>query len=211
MKEVADLQGNTMESPVTMNLYVYRNPLRWDVKRIERDVDYGNGLTFEATVKNLSDHEADASLPTLSFRFFDASEGKVYSVKPADGKVYAFANDAIIGTDVNPVILQNSYDHVQAIKLKKGWNWVSFNVIPKEGTTMGQFLNSMSKWDANDMIIAVNGTKSVTYKCYNSKKTATSTTWRTRCLVRRNSLRPSTSRLLTRCHTTANGIAWAVC
>ena len=318
VKEVADLQGNTMESPVTMNLYVYRNPLRWDVKRIERDVDYGNGLTFEATVKNLSgvkqnfkledlplwinasqtqgvldaldeqkiaftvsdyinigtyneqialvgdnkmseplpitlrvrgdepdwavpdsliqknqtmmmvarvkidgvvasskedilavfdenyrplgmthievndnanahealayltiysDHEADASLPTLSFRFFDASEGKVYSVKPADGKVYAFANDAIIGTDVNPVILQNSYDYVQAIKLKKGWNWVSFNVIPKEGTTMGQFLNSMSKWDAQDMIIAVNGTKRVTYKCYNSEKTAIGQKW----------------------------------
>ena len=318
VKEVADLQGNTMESPVTMNLYVYRNPLRWDVKRIERDVDYGNGLTFEATVKNLSgvkqnfkledlplwinasqtqgvldaldeqkiaftvsdyinigtyneqialvgdnkmseplpitlrvrgdepdwtvpdsliqknqtmmmvarvkidgvvasskedilavfdenyrplgmthievndnanahealayltiysDHEADASLPTLSFRFFDASEGKVYSVKPADGKVYAFANDAIIGTDVNPVILQNSYDYVQAIKLKKGWNWVSFNVIPKEGTTMGQFLNSMSKWDAKDMIIAVNGTKRVTYKCYNSSKTAIGQKW----------------------------------
>ena len=318
VKEVADLQGNTMESPVTMNLYVYRNPLRWDVKRIERDVDYGNGLTFEATVKNLSgvkqnyrledlplwinasetqgvldaldeqtitftvsdyinigtyneqialvgdnkmseplpitlrvrgdepdwavpdsliqknqtmmmvarvkidrvvasskedilavfdenyrplgmthievndnanahealayltiysDHEDDASLPTLSFRFFDASEGKVYSVKPADGKVYSFENDAIIGTDVNPVILQNSYDYVQAIKLKKGWNWVSFNVIPKEGTTMGQFLNSMSKWDAKDMIIAVNGTKRETYKCYNSKKTAIGQKW----------------------------------
>ena len=318
VKEVADLQGNTMESPVTMNLYVYRNPLRWDVKRIERDVDYGNGLTFEATVKNLSgvkqnfkledlplwinasqtqgvldaldeqkiaftvsdyinigtyneqialvgdnkmseplpitlrvrgdepdwavpdsliqknqtmmmvarvkidgvvasskedilavfdenyrplgmthievndnanahealayltiysDHEADASLPTLSFRFFDASEGKVYSVKPADGKVYAFANDAIIGTDVNPVILQNSYDYVQAIKLKQGWNWVSFNVIPKEGTTLGQFLNSMSKWEAGDMIMTVNGTKSVTYKCYNSSKAAIGQKW----------------------------------
>ena len=318
VKEVADLQGNTMESPVTMNLYVYRNPLRWDVKRIERDVDYGNGLTFEATVKNLSgvkqnfkledlplwinasqtqgvldaldeqkiaftvsdyinigtyneqialvgdnkmseplpitlrvrgdepdwavpdsliqknqtmmmvarvkidgvvasskedilavfdenyrplgmthievndnananealayltiysDHEADASLPTLSFRFFDASKGKVYSVKPADGKVYAFANDAIIGTDVNPVILQNSYDDVQTVKLQKGWNWVSFNVIPKEGTTLGQFLNSMSKWDAQDMIIAVNGTKRETYKCYNSKKTAIGQKW----------------------------------
>ena len=318
VKEVADLQGNTMESPVTMNLYVYRNPLRWDVKRIERDVDYGNGLTFEATVKNLSgvkqnfkledlplwinasqtqgvldaldeqkiaftvsdyinigtyneqialvgdnkmseplpitlrvrgdepdwvvpdsliqknqtmmmvarvkidgvvasskedilavfdenyrplgmthievndnananealayltiysDHEADASLPTLSFRFFDASKGKVYSVKPADGKVYAFANDAIIGTDVNPVILQNSYDDVQTVKLQKGWNWVSFNVIPKEGTTLGQFLNSMSKWEAGDMIMTVNGTKSVTYKCYNSKKTAIGQKW----------------------------------
>jgi hypothetical protein len=318
VKEVADLQGNTMASPVTMNLYVYRNPLRWDVKRIEKDVDYGSGLTFEATVKNLSgvkqnfkledlplwinasqtqgvldaldeqkisftvsdyinigtyneqialvgdnkmseplpvtlrvrgdepdwvvgdsliqknqtmmmvarvkiggvvasskedilavfdenyrplgvthivindnananealayltiysDHEADGSLPTLSFRFFDASEGKVYSLKSADGKVYTFQKDAIIGTDVSPVILQNAYDYVQAIKLKQGWNWVSFNVIPKEGTTLGQFLNSMSKWDIDDMIIAVNGTQRDTYKCHGSKKTAIGQKW----------------------------------
>jgi hypothetical protein len=41
VKEVADLQGNPMASPVTMNLYVSRNPLRWDVKRIDEDVNYG--------------------------------------------------------------------------------------------------------------------------------------------------------------------------
>ena len=139
--------------------------------------DNANAHEALAYLTIYSDHEADASLPTLSFRFFDASEGKVYSVKPADGKVYAFANDAIIGTDVNPVILQNSYDYVQAIKLKKGWNWVSFNVIPKEGTTLGQFLNSMSKWEAGDMIMTVNGTKSVTYKCYNSSKAAIGQKW----------------------------------
>ena len=294
VKEVADLQGNTMASPVTMNLYVYRNPLRWDVKRIDKDVNYGEGLTFEATVKNLSGvkqnfrledlplwinasqtqgvldaldeqkitftvsdyinigtyneqvalvgdnkmseplpitlrvrgdepdwavgdsliqknetmmmvarvkidgvvasskedilaafdenhrvlgvahievndnanaNEAlayltiygylndDASRPKLSFRFFDASSGNVYSVKPADGQVYTFKQDAIIGTDVNPVILQNSYDFVQTIKLKKGWNWVSFNLVPKEGTTLGQFMNSMSKWEIEDKIV----------------------------------------------------------
>lgn len=318
VKEVPDLQGNLMASPVTLNLFVYRNPLRWDVKRIEKDVYYGNGATFEATIRNLSgvkqnfkledlplwinasqtqgvldaldeqkieftvsdyinigtyneqialvgdnkmseplpitlrvrgdepdwvvpdsliqknqtmmlvarvkidgvvasskedilaafddnyrplgmthievndnananealayltiysDHEADASLPKMTFRFFDASEGKVYSVKPADGKVYAFANDAIIGTDVNPVILQNSYDYVQAIKLKKGWNWVSFNVIPKKGTTLGQFLNSISKWDNEDMISTVNGTKSEKYTCRATKKNAIGQKW----------------------------------
>ena len=318
VKEVPDLQGNLMASPITLNLFVYRNPLRWDVKRIEKDLKYGEGVTFEATVKNLSgvsqnyaledlplwinvsqtegvldaldeqkitftispyinigtyneqialvgdnkmseplpitlrvrgdepdwvvgdsliqknqtmmmvarvkidgvvasskedilaafddnyrplgvahievndnananealayltiysDHEADASLPTLSFRFFNASEGKVYSVKPADGKEYTFEKDAIIGTDVNPVILQNSYDYVQAIKLKKGWNWVSFNVIPKKGTTLGQFLNSISKWDNEDMISTVNGTKSEKYTCRATKKNAIGQKW----------------------------------
>ena len=318
VKEVTDLQGNTMASPITMNLYVYRNPLRWDVKRIEKDIDYGHGATFEATVKNLSgvkqnykltdlplwikasqtqgvldaldeqkieftvsnyinigtyneqialmgdnkmseplpitlrvrgdepdwvvpdsliqknqtmmvvarvkidgvvasskedilavfdenyrplgmthievndnananealayltiysDHEADASLPKMTFRFFDASEGNVYNVKPADGKEITFERDAIVGTDVNPVVLQNSNNYVQAIKLKKGWNWVSFNVIPTGGTTLGQFLNSMSKWEVKDKIITVNGTNSQTFSCVEDKKSPSGQKW----------------------------------
>ena len=314
VKEVADLQGNTMESPVTMNLYVYRNPLRWDVKRIDRDVDYGSGLTFEATVKNLSgvkqnyrledlplwinasetqgvldaldeqtitftvsdyinigtyneqiallgDNKMSESLPItlrvrgdvpdwavddsliqknqtmmmvarvkidgmvasskedilaafdenhrvlgvthievndnananealaymtiysdvsklqLSFRFFDASSGNIYSVKPVDGKVYTFEKDAVIGTDVNPVILQNSSGYVQTIKLKKGWNWVSFNLVPKEGTTLGQFMNSMSKWDINDKIVMINGTVAQEYTCRSDKNAALGQIW----------------------------------
>ena len=54
VKEVADLNGNLMASPVTLNLYVYRNPLRWNVKRITRDVKFGKGATFEATISNVS-------------------------------------------------------------------------------------------------------------------------------------------------------------
>lgn len=306
VKEVADLQGNPMASPVTMNLYVSRNPLRWNVKRIDEDVNYGEGVSFEATVKNLSGvkqnfkvedlplwinasqtegvldaldeqkitftvsdfinigtyneqvalvgdnkmseplpitlrvrgdepdwavgdsliqmnetmmmvarvkidgmvasskedilaafdenhrvlgvahieindnanaNEAlayltiygylndDASRPKLSFRFFDASSGNVYSVKPADGQVYTFKQDAIIGTDVTPVILQNSYDFVQTIKLKEGWNWVSFNLVPKEGTTLGQFMNSMSKWEIGDKIVLIDGKRTQTFTC----------------------------------------------
>ena len=54
VKEVPDLHGNLMASPITLNLYVYRNPLRWNVKRINQDINYGEGITFEATVKNMS-------------------------------------------------------------------------------------------------------------------------------------------------------------
>ena len=107
----------------------------------------------------------DGSMPPLNFRFFDASSGNVYSVTPADGTTYKFQQDAIVGSDANPVVLQNSYYNVQTLKLKMGWNWVSFYVVPKEGTTLGQFLNSMSKWEADDRISAVNGTKTANYTC----------------------------------------------
>ncbi|MBP5375524.1 MAG: hypothetical protein J6Y38_04235 [Bacteroidaceae bacterium] len=54
VKDIADLNGNTQASPVTMDLYVYRNPLRWDVKRVTLAPAYGEGATFTATVRNLS-------------------------------------------------------------------------------------------------------------------------------------------------------------
>ena len=307
VKEVPDLQGNLMASPITLNLYVYRNPLRWDVKRIDKDIEYGQGATFEATVKNLSgvqqnfrltdlplwitasqtqgvldaldeqkitftvsnyinigtyneqialigdnsmseplpitlrvrgdepdwtvpdrlkkhnqtmmmvarvkidgivansnedilavfddkqqalgvahievndkananealayltiygyNKNPDGSIPTLNFRFFDASSGNVYSVTPADGTTYNFQQDAIVGSDANPIVLQNSYNYVQTLKLKTGWNWVSFYVIPKKDATLGSFLNSMSKWEVDDAISAANGTKTANYIC----------------------------------------------
>ena len=54
VKEIPDMQGNLMASPVTMNLYVYRNPLRWNVKKISETVEYGCGLSVDVKVQNLS-------------------------------------------------------------------------------------------------------------------------------------------------------------
>ena len=54
VNDVTDMQGNVMASPVVLDLYVYRNPLRWTDKRIRLEAAYGEGLSFEATVKNLS-------------------------------------------------------------------------------------------------------------------------------------------------------------
>lgn len=107
----------------------------------------------------------DGSTPRLFFRFFDASSGKVYSVKPDKGVNYSFEKDAIVGTDVSPVIMKNSYGDVQTIKLKKGWNWVTFYVIPNKETTLGQYLNSMSNWEVGDMISAVSGTTMQQFTC----------------------------------------------
>ena len=54
VKEVADLQGNLMASPAMLDLYVYRNPLRWADKRLTLTSTYGEEYSFTATIKNLS-------------------------------------------------------------------------------------------------------------------------------------------------------------
>ena len=306
VKDVPDLQGNLMASPLTMNLYIYRNPLRWDVKRIERDIKYGNAETFEATIRNLSgipqdyelkelpiwvtasqtsgivgaldeqkitftvspyinigtyneqvslnignnlfetlplvlrvrgdepdwsvsdeilkkdmtmmmmarvkingsiasssedilgvfddkhqvlgvarievDNTADAneslafvtingytnddgSKPTLNFKFFSASSGRIYNLVPERDTVYTFRNDAILGSASDPVVLVRSLeDEVQTIHLNKGWNWVSFNVIPnvdedEPPVSVKSFLGNYSKWEPGDMVSSIKGSK----------------------------------------------------
>lgn len=65
VKDVADLQGNLMPSPLVMDLYVYRTPLRWNVKRRTIDVKYGEGATLDLSIENLSGKTKDYTLEGL--------------------------------------------------------------------------------------------------------------------------------------------------
>ena len=307
VKEVPDLQGNLMASPITMNVYVYRNPLRWSVTQFNKNLTYGEGVTFEATIYNLSgerqsyelknlpvwitasqtsgvinslseqtitftvspyinigtyneqidliggnnmseplsltlnvrgdepewvvdnkrkqnsqtmmmmvrvkvdgvvadspedivgvfnenletlgvahidaDNTANANEALayltiygndeepLHFKFFDASTGNIHTLKESENALLTFKKNAIVGSASNPVVLVNEFYDMQTIKLKKGWNWVSFNVIPDKSTTVGDFLNSSTIWEAGDKIMTVNGTATEQYTC-NPDKTA---------------------------------------
>ena len=313
VKEVSDLNGNLMESPVTMNLYVYRNPLRWNVKRLSREVKFGEGTTFEATISNvsgltqtfelmdlpywmtasktvgtiaaldeeiitftvqpyvnigtyneqvtllcdnkmaeplpikisvrgeepdwavsdnlkklnltmqlvaqvkidaiISNSEEDIlgvfdsdgqvlgvahidvdtqnnagqplayvtvygykdpitlKMPTLQYKFFQASTGKIYLLQQEDGGTTVFEEGMTKGTATDPLVLINrdgwgdTNNIAQTLYLKKGWNWVSFNVHPREGTTVGQLLYGAAAWEPNDVIEGISGNKSVSLLC----------------------------------------------
>ena len=319
VKEVADLNGNLMASPVTLNLYVYRNPLRWNVKRITRDVKFGEGATFEATISNVSgqtqtfelidlpywmtasktvgtiaaldeetitftvqpyinigtyneqvtlmcenqmaeplpikmkvrgeepdwavsdnlkkqnltmqlvaqvkidaiisnseedilgvfdtngqvlgvahidvDNQNNAGqalayvtvygykdpvtlqMPTLAFKFFQASTGKIFILQQADGGTTVFEEGTTKGTAPNPLVLINysswsGYNTIaQTLYLKKGWNWVSFNVHPQEGTTVGELLYGAADWEPNDVIEGISGNKSISLLCREANTT----------------------------------------
>ena len=58
VSDVADLNGNLMASPLMMDLYVYRNPLRWTVKQLNVKTQYGETTSLEATITN---QRADAT------------------------------------------------------------------------------------------------------------------------------------------------------
>ena len=289
VKEVADLQGNLMASPAMMDLYVYRNPLRWGDKHLNLTSAYGEELTFTAKIKNLSGrsrrftleglplwmtasetsgtvgaldeetvtftvspyinignfeesislvgedgmneplpislkvrgvkpdwavdesllhtnismslvgqvviddevkhdtedmlavfndshrllgvahiesnptgntneglaylniYNADYSESALNFEFFDASTGVIH-VLMGDREL-KFKSDTIIGSATEPVKFAANNGVVQAIQLKKGWNWLSFNVEPIK-STVKELLNNATKWQVGDFLEA---------------------------------------------------------
>ena len=59
----------------------------------------------------------------------------------------------------------------QTLYLKKGWNWVSFNVRPQEGTTVGELLYGAAAWEPNDGIEGVSGNKTVSLLCREANTT----------------------------------------
>lgn len=306
VKDVADRNGNLLESPIMLNLYVYRNPLRWNVKRITKNLKYGEGVTFEATIQNLSgvsqnydlldipmwitpsknsgtigaldeeiitftvspcinignyneqislvggnnmneplplmltvrgeepswavsnelkkknltmqmvaqvkidgivtsssedilgvfdqngqvlgvahidlDNQSNANhtlayvtiysstevviqQPTLYFKYFHASSGNIYSLQDADKQTYVFKQGETLGSATQPVVLVNTYNRVQVLSLKQGWNWISFNVKPSENITVGELLYGAANWEPNDVIEGIVGDKIVTLLC----------------------------------------------
>lgn len=301
VKDVADLNGNLLASPVTMNLYVYRNPLRWNFKQITKQTRYGEEATIEVCIENLSgkrrqfniiglpvwitasqlsgtvealgevpitftispytnigdydeviyvsgdngiseplpitlkvrgevpdwavdgdllrtnismsligqvslrgnvEHDSedmlaafdenhrlmgvthlkadpnnvandglayltvyntDYSQKQLFFEFFDASTGNIHQMMP-DGFIY-FKNDTILGTTTKPVTFTANNGMVQAVPLKKGWNWVSFNVEPGK-KAVSQLLNNATKWEVGDGLETVNEDGSLSLLTY---------------------------------------------
>ena len=293
VKDVADLNGNTMASPAVMNLFVYRNPLRWDVKRLQLNTQFGEEYTFVATIKNLSgksrrftlsglpiwmkasetsgsvaaldektifftispyinignfdetislvgddgmneplpltiivrgetpdwagasdqlkqtnitmnvvakvtidgvimndpddrlavfgdNHEllgitamnaddtqigssglayltiynSNREATKLHYEYFDASTGIIHRLYSDDDIMY-FKADTIVGTVENPVSLDASIDIVQTLHLKKGWNWISFNIWP-DMVSVEELMNNATKWEIGDGLEIIN-------------------------------------------------------
>ena len=312
VKGVSDLQGNQIASPVMMDLYVYRNPLRWTVKQLSVKTKYGESATLEATITNQSgrrhnytleqlpvwitpsqtsgtleamgeetitltispyinigdytekinlvdedgmneplpirievrgeepdwavsdalkstnitmniiarvkidgvvaddandiigvfgnNHETlgmthlnvdntangnealtfltvynyNSQEQVLRIEYFDASKGQIYVLTPEDGRALTFQADKIIGTTSAPLVLVNSYEEVQTVQLKKGWNWISFYVVPKT-QSIKQLLNGATKWEVGDALETTKGnsTQMISYKAVKNKNNPT--------------------------------------
>ena len=103
---------------------------------------------------------SDGTMPKLNFKFFQYSTGKVFNLIDVDNTAFVFENDAILGSASKPVIMVNKGIDVQRVHLLPDWNWISFTVKPEsKTTTVKEFFGNKSKWEANDIIQQIDGTK----------------------------------------------------
>ncbi|MBQ0165156.1 MAG: hypothetical protein KBS75_08170, partial [Bacteroidales bacterium] len=77
--------------------------------------------------------QKDGAAPErISYRVYDASTGLSHpsvSLLP-DDKALTFRPDSIVGSMSQPVVFCPDSVITQLVFLEKGWNWVSFNVVP---------------------------------------------------------------------------------
>ena len=113
---------------ITYNTYFKDNDLWYAFLTI-----YGNGVNYDG----------------LEFRIWDAGTGKVYQGVPS--VPLSFVNDTIVGTPRNPVIFEGKTILFQNIALKKGWNWISYNLsspsLPDVGATLAN-----GNWMSGDAV-----------------------------------------------------------
>lgn len=161
VKEVADLNGNLTASPVLLNLYVYRNPLRWDVKRLNINAHYGYGHTVDVKLKNLDGKKQNYTMEGLPL-WITASK--------TAGVIDALDEETITLT-ISPYINIGDYDEKIYVKGENGMSeplpisitvrgdepaWTVSDELKERNITMNMvarvYLNDHLSSDPDDMI-----------------------------------------------------------
>jgi hypothetical protein len=89
------------------------------------------------------------SINNLSFRIWDASSGTVYSATPSEALVFSI--DKVYGKISAPIVFSANTGIVQNISLKKGWNWVSFNVQSSNLSSVSNLMSGL-KLDGDEQV-----------------------------------------------------------
>ncbi len=85
----------------------------------------------------------------LSFRIWNAGNGKIYTGIPASSLV--FKNGSVAGAPRTPVLFDGRELMIENIPLQKGWNWLSFNLYNNKIGDLNAMLANGS-WQAGDMV-----------------------------------------------------------
>jgi len=105
-----------------------------------RFVESMNAWFVFATVYGNAEHD---NRP-LSFKYWEASTGRIYTVRDTARSAINYASRTLAGSLESPVIFTSSGAMEQVISLRRGWNWVSTNVLNSDPAIFNQMKASLS-------------------------------------------------------------------
>ena len=102
----------------------------------------------------------------LSFKLWQYSTGHELTLKLSiDGKdpvsTIIFERSAVLGTE-KPVLFYGGNSFVQTFNLKKGWNWVSFNVYSEKFTNLNNLLKGVP-WEEGDVLTDISSRQTLVF------------------------------------------------
>lgn len=165
-KNIQDLNGNAMVSPVTWTAYIDRNQVRWTEFAKEFDIETGEGVVFETSIVNTGGKKYNFSIQNLpSWLTANPSLG---SIGPNSSMKIKFTVDenVNIGNYKTDIQLLTEYAYAETMNLtlnvKKPLppNWtVNKNNYQYNMNIIGQLsVNNIISRDLNDQVAAfVNG------------------------------------------------------
>ena len=125
-------------------------------------IDY-DPLSAETMVyMTIFDQESNGS-EKLEFKLWHYATGKTMALEPSE--VISFYPNVTYGTAKSPVTLKASNLYVQTLELKKGWNWISFNVENDsfrnglDASLLGKYL-----WSDGDLLVDPTNNLMLSYK-----------------------------------------------
>ncbi len=96
---------------------------------------------YDKFIAFLDIYSNSVSGETVEFRFWDASQGRVYvDLTPQ----LDFASDTSIGTPSEPQVFEAPAEIYQTIPIESGWNWISFNLQSSLSGDMNQMLQTLT-------------------------------------------------------------------
>ncbi|MBP5457985.1 MAG: T9SS type A sorting domain-containing protein, partial [Paludibacteraceae bacterium] len=162
------VEGNTPDWNVDPNKYEYSMAVFAQIKvdgQFSKDTNdmlaaFYNGecvgvahMSYDKTLDMwyalLTVYSDKSSTHELTYRIWDASKGLMSeasaftNVKFDDNKVY--------GEPTSPIVFSNGTVKYQNIQLKKGWNWVSFNLASENMSDIDTYLQG-GNWNANSIV-----------------------------------------------------------
>ena len=121
---------------------------------ITHDEQYGDNTLY------LTVYDNQVSGRELNYRLWQYSTGRELVLTPKQN--ITFENSAVVGSGT-PVRFDGGESFVQNFSLKKGWNWVSFNVNSPQLADVNPLLNNIP-WKEGDVLTDMGSDTLLVYK-----------------------------------------------